>query len=107
MAVALIKHLLLSHHGYLEYGSPKRPKCVEAVILYYCDDLDSKIQSMQAFIAKEGDNGLNWTAYHRLYERYIYKGPGSGAAPLSQDVEGEDEPHEVGKDELNLFTKAP
>jgi len=99
----LLKHMLLSHHGYLEYGSPKRPKCVEAVVLYYCDDLDSKIESMQSFIAKEGDNGLSWTGYHRLYERYIYKGPGSGAVPLSQGVEGGDEPREGGEGELNLF----
>jgi 3'-5' exoribonuclease len=103
----LIKHMLLSHHGYLEYGSPKRPKCVEAVILYYCDDLDSKIQSMQAYIEKEGDTGSNWTSYHRLYERYIYKGPGSGAIPVSQGGEGEDEPLEGGKGELNLFKKMP
>ncbi len=70
----LLKHMLLSHHGHLEFGSPKRPKTVEAVILYYCDDLDSKIQSMQAHIASEPDSDSRWTSYHRLYNRYIHKG---------------------------------
>jgi len=70
----LLKHMLLSHHGYLEYGSPKRPKTVEAIILYYLDDMDSKIQSMQALIEKEKELPSNWTSYHKLYERYIYKG---------------------------------
>ena len=100
----LIKHLLLSHHGYLEYGSPKRPKAVESVILYYCDDLDSKIEAMQAFIAQE-DSESNWTRYHRLYERYIYKGPGSGAMPLPE--EKEEKSPEGSTEELNLFNKMP
>lgn len=70
----LLKHMILSHHGYLEFGSPKRPKTIEAIILYYMDDLDSKIQSMQTLIEKEKETPSNWTSYHKLYERYIYKG---------------------------------
>ena len=70
----LLKHMLLSHHGYLEFGSPKRPKTVEATILYYLDDMDSKVQAMQALIEKEKDIDSNWTSFHKLYERYIYKG---------------------------------
>lgn len=70
----LLKHMLLSHHGYLDFGSPKRPKTVEATILYYLDDMDSKVQSMQALIEKEKETPSNWTSYHKLYERYIYKG---------------------------------
>ncbi len=70
----LLKHMLLSHHGHLEFGSPKRPKTIEAVILYYCDDLDSKVQSMQAHIEKDASSDSDWTHYHRLYNRYIHKG---------------------------------
>ncbi|MFQ5585999.1 MAG: 3'-5' exoribonuclease YhaM family protein [Thermodesulfobacteriota bacterium] len=104
----LIKHMLLSHHGYLEFGSPKRPKTVEAVILYYCDDLDSKIQSMQAYIEKERDTDSNWTSYHRLYERYIYKGAGTGVPSVPQEREGEGEAPPAGSEgELNLFKKVP
>jgi len=42
-----LKHLLLSHHGQYEYGSPKRPKTMEAVILNFLDDLDSKINGVR------------------------------------------------------------
>lgn len=70
----LIKHLLLSHHGQYDYGSPKRPKFLEAVILNFIDDLDSKINGVQTHIDKEPDREENWTNYHRLYDRYFYKG---------------------------------
>jgi len=69
----LLKHLLLSHHGYYEFGSPKRPKTVEAIILYYIDDMDSKIEGLQQFIEKDKNNMSKWTRYHRLFERFIYK----------------------------------
>ena len=72
----LIKHLLLSHHGQYDFGSPKRPKFLEAVILNFIDDLDSKINGVQTHIDKEPDKDGNWTNYHRLYDRYFYKGPG-------------------------------
>ena len=69
----LLKHLILSHHGHYEFGSPKRPKTIEALILYYLDDMDSKIVGYQHFIKKEKNSKSNWTGYHRLFERYIYK----------------------------------
>ena len=72
----LIKHLLLSHHGQYDFGSPKRPKFLEAVILNFVDDLDSKINGVQTHIDKEPDREGNWTSYHRLYDRYFYKGSG-------------------------------
>lgn len=69
----LLKHMLLSHHGQYEYGSPKRPKTLEATILNYLDDLDSKINGIRTHIRKEPDNLSRWTSYHRLYDRYFYK----------------------------------
>jgi 3'-5' exoribonuclease len=69
----LLKHMLLSHHGQYEFGSPKRPKTVEATILNYLDDLDSKINGIQSHIAREADASARWTSYHRLYDRYFYK----------------------------------
>ena len=71
----MIKHLLLSHHGQYEFGSPKRPKFLEAVVLNFIDDLDSKINGIQTHIDKEPDREGNWTSYHRLYDRYFFKGP--------------------------------
>ncbi len=70
--VMLLKHLLLSHHGQYEYGSPKRPKMLEAVILNFIDDLDSKINGIQTHIDKEPERTGDWTSYHRLYDRYFY-----------------------------------
>ncbi len=67
----LIKHMILSHHGHLEFGSPKRPKTLEALVLYYIDDLDAKVHCMR-FIMKK-DTGTSWSAYNRFFERYIYR----------------------------------
>lgn len=72
----LLKHMLLSHHGQYEYGSPKRPKTIEATILNYLDDMDSKINGIRTHIAKESVSTSRWTAHHRLYDRYFFKGNG-------------------------------
>lgn len=81
-----LKHLLLSHHGQYEFGSPKRPKTLEAVILSYVDDLDSKINGVQTHFAKESHNDSSWTGYHRLYDQYFYKGEGSGESRATDQV---------------------
>lgn len=70
----LVKHLLLSHHGQYDFGSPKRPKTLEAVVLNFLDDLDSKINGVLTHIDKEPDSSSAWTQYHRLYDRYFFKG---------------------------------
>ncbi len=69
----MLRHILLSHHGVLEYGSPKRPKTVEALIVNYIDDLDAKINAFREYI-DDSDDDSNWTSFHRLLERFIYKG---------------------------------
>jgi 3'-5' exoribonuclease len=69
-----LRHLILSHHGVLEYGSPKRPKTLEAMIVHYMDDLDAKVNAFQEFIRESRDEESPWTPYHRLFDRYIYKG---------------------------------
>jgi len=70
----LLKHLLLSHHGQYEYGSPKRPKTLEAIVLNFLDDLDSKMNGVQSHIDKNSHQDSPWTPYHRLYDRYFYAG---------------------------------
>ncbi len=72
----LLKHMLLSHHGQYEYGSPKRPKTVEATILHYLDDMDSKINGIRSHIARETAQGNRWTSHHRLYNLYFFNGTG-------------------------------
>jgi len=71
----LVKHLLVSHHGAYEFGSPKLPQTLEAVILHALDDLDGKIQAIQSLPEKEP--GSKWTAFHRAYGRSFFRG-GSG-----------------------------
>jgi 3'-5' exoribonuclease len=66
-----LKHLLLSHHGQYEYGSPKRPKTMEAVILNFLDDLDSKINGVRTHINREPDSESSWTQYHRLRSIFL------------------------------------
>lgn len=74
---ALIKHMIVSHHGTREFGSPEPPKTIEAVLLNYIDEIDSRMNAIRAFMAAQDPNA-SWTAYHRLFERHFYKG---SAAP--------------------------
>jgi 3'-5' exoribonuclease len=69
-----LRHLLLSHHGVLEFGSPKRPKTLEALIVHHIDDLDAKVNAFQTFVDDAPEDDTGWTPFHRLLERYIYKG---------------------------------
>jgi 3'-5' exoribonuclease len=59
----LLEHLIISHHGQYEFGSPKLPMFPEALLLHYIDDLDSKLQGMQTLIAKEASLEGDWTGY--------------------------------------------
>jgi 3'-5' exoribonuclease len=71
----LMKHLLLSHHGQYEWGSPTRPMTLEAQILHHLDDLDAKVKGIQEFMQK-AQQGATWTDYHRMFERFFYIGNG-------------------------------
>jgi len=83
-----LRHILLSHHGVLEYGSPKRPKTVEALMVHYVDDLDAKVNAFQEFIRSAGDKDSDWTPFHRLFERFLYRGSGGGR-PAPEDLTAE------------------
>lgn len=60
----LIEHLIISHHGQYEFGSPKLPMFPEALMLHYLDDLDSKMESMRAQFEREGELESAWTSYN-------------------------------------------
>jgi 3'-5' exoribonuclease len=68
----LAKHVVLAHHGKMEYGSPKEPACLEAVIIHMIDDLDSKVNAIRGFIEQDQNPGM-WTLLNRNYERFFYK----------------------------------
>ncbi len=69
----LLKHMVVSHHGTREFGSPEPPKTIEAVLLNYLDEIDSKVNGIREFMSWQDPNET-WTSYHRLLERHFYKG---------------------------------
>jgi 3'-5' exoribonuclease len=58
----VVKHLLISHHGQYEFGSPKLPMIREALAFHYMDDLDSKMAAVRAALALESGEE-EWSAY--------------------------------------------
>lgn len=68
-----VQHLILSHHGDLELGSPVRPMTIEAFILAAADDLDAKLHQVRRHLAEDDSDGP-FTSYQRYLERVLYKG---------------------------------
>lgn len=67
-----LEHIIAAHHGYQEFGSPVLPKTREALLVYYLDDLDAKMKMMAQHL--ELDTGdREFTSYHRLLQRELYK----------------------------------
>jgi 3'-5' exoribonuclease len=71
----LLKHIMLSHHGEYEFGSPKRPKIQEAIVINYLDDLAAKINNFQTTLRKENVAEGAWTGYSKMHDRYLYRQP--------------------------------
>jgi 3'-5' exoribonuclease len=97
----MIEHLIISHHGQYEFGSPKLPMFPEALMLHYLDDLDSKMESMRAQFERENELETAWTSYNPSLARpllntkkFLEKGlsapeqsPESGTVEDAVDVE--------------------
>src|SRR5213080_3804309 len=60
----LVEHLIISHHGQYEFGSPKLPMFPEALMLHYLDDLDSKMEAMRAQFERDAESDGGWTGYN-------------------------------------------
>jgi 3'-5' exoribonuclease len=69
----LLLHMIISHHGELEFGSPKTPLFPEALLLHHLDNLDSKMQCMQSLIEKDKLVDGVWTAYSSALDRSALK----------------------------------
>src|SRR5450755_2008419 len=93
----LIEHMIISHHGQYEFGSPKLPMFPEALMLHYLDDLDSKMESMRAQFERESEVETAWTSYNAALSRtllntrkFLEKGGSSKSAtpasPSAEDV---------------------
>lgn len=84
-----LRHMILSHHGQYDFGSPKQPKFLEAFALHLIDDLDAKINGIQRLISRDKNPG-SWTDYSHMFGRYFLKGPLSvqGDLPEYEEEEG-------------------
>lgn len=68
-----LEHLILSHHGQLEYGSPKVPLTLEAILLHHIDNLDAKMASATSIIQTDVATDGNWTNYNPSLGRKLWK----------------------------------
>ncbi len=68
-----LQHLVVSHHGQLEHGSPKVPMTIEAIVLSYIDELDAKVNTAIEVIESDRNTDSDWTAYHPNMGRKFYK----------------------------------
>lgn len=69
-----IEHLVVSHHGHKEFGSPVEPMTIEAMILSAADDLDAKINQVRQAQREDTDSDAEFTAYHQRLGRVLWKG---------------------------------
>lgn len=67
----ICKHIILSHHGRLEFGSPKVPMFLEAMLVAMVDDLDSKVSTLQTWNEGERVSTDKWSRYNELFDRYF------------------------------------
>lgn len=91
-----IEHIILSHHGQFEFGSPKQPLFPEALAVHYLDDLDSKLAAMRAQYEAEKDRPGEWTTRNRALGRELLKpeaaGPPEGKSEAASTAGGPSNP---------------
>jgi 3'-5' exoribonuclease len=90
----LLEHMIISHHGQYDFGSPKLPMFPEALMLHYLDDLDSKMEAMRAHFEREAELEGPWTSYNAslgrplLDSRKFMHGDKTAAAKTSAEESG-------------------
>jgi len=72
-----LEHMILSHHGMREWGSPEIPKTIHAFALFHADLLSARMGQLNSVIDKHPTESGSWTEWDRFLERSIYIGPGS------------------------------
>ncbi len=68
----LLLHLVISHHGETQFGSPKQPMTLEAIFLHKIDDLDAKLWGVYSFLEQQEKGKVHWSSYNKVHERYFY-----------------------------------
>lgn len=95
-----LEHLVLSHHGTYEFGSPRLPSTAEAFALHYADNIDAKLQQIET--ALDGVSEGGWSPYNTGLERFLYRAPKS-PGPRARARAGADEA--ASGQPLSLFTQ--
>jgi len=72
--VLRLKHMIVSHHGQYEYGSPKLPMTIEAIALHQLDNLDAKIHSFEQLMRDDPNVNSGWTNFNQPLGRKLFKG---------------------------------
>lgn len=67
-----VLHMIVSHHGQQEWGSPREPLFMEALVLHFLDNLDSKVEMMRSEFAKNKGHDREWSDFHPFLERELY-----------------------------------
>jgi 3'-5' exoribonuclease len=73
-----LKHMILSHHGSYEFGSPRLPMTPEAIALHHLDNLDAKVHSFTRDIREDRNGTSAWTPYSQATQRRLFKGLQAG-----------------------------
>jgi 3'-5' exoribonuclease len=79
-----LKHMILSHHGTYEFGSPKLPMTPEAIALHYLDNFDAKVHSFTRDIREDRQTSA-WTPFNQALQRRLFKGTVEGGEPVVSD----------------------
>ncbi|MGC8947151.1 MAG: 3'-5' exoribonuclease YhaM family protein [Anaerolineae bacterium] len=69
-----LRHMIVSHHGQYEWGSPRQPHTLEAAALHFVENLSAQVNRYQRLIATRRDPSKPWTEYDPLLGRYLYAG---------------------------------
>jgi 3'-5' exoribonuclease len=86
-----LKHMILSHHGTYEFGSPKLPMTPEAIALHHLDNLDAKVHSFTRDIREDRNQTSSWTPFNQSLQRRLFKGSAAGGEALySPTLDGTD-----------------
>ncbi len=91
-----LEHIILSHHGKLEFGSPKEPMFMEALVVNYLDDLDSKLAAMRGQFEADKNRPGDWTSRNRALGRELLKPlspPQAPAEPMQLDLKDPSDPN--------------
>jgi len=80
-----LEHIILSHHGKLEFGSPKEPMFMEALVVNYLDDLDSKMAAIRGQYEADKNHPGNWTTRNRALGRELLKPLAGAEAPAAPE----------------------